>query len=285
MIFSKPVPFEEALQAQQVKSILPTTASSTELMKLAPEIRERARFSARVVNKQFLERIDDVTTRLTSPETVIDRATGIRRAAKPGEYMDPATARLELKKTLDEIGYQPDPAKRGTLQDLSSDARLDLIIRTNTEMAQGYGDWKQGQDPAILDMWPAQELVRVETRQEKRDWLRRWLNAGGKLYNGRMMALKNDPIWTAISAFGQPYPPFDFNSGMGVRDIERDEAVSLGLIDRDTQIAPHERPFNAELSVSPKERGDRLFEALAETVSDMATVIDGVLQMRGSGGA
>jgi hypothetical protein len=42
------------------------------------------------------------------------------------------------------------------------------------------------------------------------------MQAGGQIFGGRMIALKSDPIWTAISAFGTPYPPFDYNSGMWV---------------------------------------------------------------------
>lgn len=39
-----------------------------------------------------------------------------------------------------------------------------------------------------------------------------------------MIALKSDRVWTNFSRFGRPYPPSDFGSGMGVEDIDRDEA-------------------------------------------------------------
>ncbi|MDD5676585.1 MAG: hypothetical protein PHW60_01160, partial [Kiritimatiellae bacterium] len=39
----------------------------------------------------------------------------------------------------------------GTIKDLSSDARLNLIIRMQTEMALGLGKFIQSQDPAALD--------------------------------------------------------------------------------------------------------------------------------------
>jgi hypothetical protein len=47
------------------------------------------------------------------------------------------------------------------------------------------------------------------------------------------IALKTSPIWTALSAFGHPYPPFDWGSGMDVRDVSADRAIELGLISRD----------------------------------------------------
>ena len=48
-----------------------------------------------------------------------------------------------------------------------------------------------------------------------------------------MIALKGDPIWAAISRFGTPWPPFDFGSGMGVEDIDWEEAVELGVLKKD----------------------------------------------------
>lgn len=62
-----------------------------------------------------------------------------------------------------------------------------------------------------------------------RKWERRWADAGGKFFDGRMIALKTDPIWIKISRFDRPYPPFDFGSGMGLRNITREESDALGL--------------------------------------------------------
>ena len=45
-----------------------------------------------------------------------------------------------------------------------------------------------------------------------------------------MIALKNDPVWTALSRFGRPWPPFDYDSGMGIADIDRETAETLGLL-------------------------------------------------------
>ena len=88
----------------------------------------------------------------------------------------------------------------------------------------------------------AQELVRVEARDEERDWAGIWHAHGGAFYDGRMVALKGDPVWVAISRFGLPYPPFDYNSGMGVEDVAHDEAVALGLIAED-YLPPETSPL------------------------------------------
>jgi len=280
MIFSKPLPFKEAIASRQVKSVLPTTASSAQLKAIAPELRERAMFSARTTNAGYLEKINGLVTRIVSPETIIDPVTGERRPTRPGEYMDIARARVELKQALAAMGYQPDESKRGGLQDLSSDARLNTILETNVRMAQGYGNWQQGQAPAILDQWPAQELYREETRDQERDWTSRWTGAGGKLYGGRMIARKNDAIWTQISEFGLPYPPFDYNSGMGVRDVDHDEAVKLGVIEEKAVVPPEDRKFNEDLEVKPPARQGALFDALVKSLGDSAEFVEGVLRLK-----
>jgi len=280
MIFNKPQPFEEALQSREVRSILPTSESSAALQAIAPELRERAIFSARTTNAGYLGKIDEVITQIVSPETVIDRETGERRPARPGEGMDPATARLALKQALIAIDYQPDPEDRGGIKDLSSDARLNLVIDMNTKMAQGFGYWDQGQDPAILEQWPALELFRGEERELKRDWKARWMEAGGKIYQGnRMIAPKNDAIWTGISSFGLPYAPFDFNSGMDTREIKREEAVKLGVIKENTIIPAHSRNFNDDLEASAPVRSGLLFEALLESLGPTARFVEGALRL------
>jgi hypothetical protein len=58
-----------------------------------------------------------------------------------------------------------------------------------------------------------------------------------------MVALKNHPIWERLGdpalfddGLGNPYEPFAFGSGMGTVDVSRDDAMGLGIIDRDTQV-------------------------------------------------
>ena len=246
MLFTGPVPFSDAMKARKVKAILPTTLSSEQLSDIEPQILERSLFSARTTSAAYLQGVGD---------ELDDILAGKK---------DFATARLELKKKLGELGYAPEPANAETIKDLSSDARLNLVLKTNTDMARGFGQWMQSQDPDVLDQFPAQELYRLEAREVPRDWIDRWTEAGGELYGGRMLAPVNDTIWTLISAFGQPYPPFDYNSGMWTRLIDRDEAVELGVVTDGQMIQPKENGLNDLLGIAMPVRQGAILKALMD---------------------
>jgi hypothetical protein len=234
MIYPRPMPFAEAIASRKAKAIMPTSLSSRELDKLAPELREQSVFSARTNSFQHISRIDTILDKIINP-------TGDR-----GDSWDASRARIALRASLQRIGYDPADinAIPGSIKDLASTRRLNLILDTNIKMAHGYGNWAQGQDPAVLDQWPGSELVRHEGRvRERTDWPMRFVAAGGTLFGGRMIALKVSPVWANLSRFGLPYPPFDYMSGMGLDDVDRDTCIALGIIDRDRQLTPQVRPF------------------------------------------
>lgn len=273
MKYSAPMPYQEALDQTQAKTLLPTSLGSRDLARLKPEVRERARFSAKVRSAEHLSVLDTGVNDLVAGQ------------------IDVATARLQLKQFLVRTGYMPPEGQEGTLKDFSSDARINLQLQTNVRQAQGYGWWKQGQDADLLDAFPAQEFVRVEGRLNPRDdWPDRWNTAraiAGSMGatnsdTGRMVALKNHRIWTELSRFRTPYEPFDFNSGMGVEDVSRTDAIDLEIIDRDTQIFPQERPFNQDLQATPEVRSE-LLRALLENSGVGRFTTDGVFIARKGG--
>lgn len=246
--FHSPKPFEEAVAAVRRRSPVASRMSSREWSELETAIRNQAFFSAKVNNVRVIQAMKDV----------VDK---VLQATTP---MDLGTARIQLKELLTDIGYQPG-AVAGTIQDLSTDQRINLVVKTNRDMAYGRGKYEQGMSSEILYLYPAQELFRAESRDEPRDWPARWREAGGQFFDGRMIALKNDPVWVEISAFGNPYPPFDFNSGMGVRDVDRDTAVRLGLIGEEEEITvdpPQDNPRDLS-GVDP--------ELLAQLDKDLTT--------------
>ena len=186
--------------------------------------------------------------------------------------------RRDLRKVLDDMGVERGD---GSITDLHSKARLDLIVETNVRQARGWAQWKEGTTAGALAAVPAQELVRVRDRKVPREWDQRWAAAGGRLYGGRKVALKNDPVWTKISSFGTPWPPYDFNSGMGVEDVDWDEAVELGLLkDDDPPPKMPERGFNdglsAKIPVQDKDDENGLaWTNLKETFGDLIEVHKG----------
>jgi hypothetical protein len=142
---------------------------------------------------------------------------------------DCASARCDLMMALREKGFW----------DLSCDEDwLNGVLDLNSSLHSLWRQYSNGLHAAILDQWPAQEFYRAFPRPVHRDWLRRWTTGGGRLYGDKMIALKDDPVWYALSDFGFPFPPFAPGSGMSVRDIDRDTAMKFGLIDRDSLVSP-----------------------------------------------
>lgn len=240
--------FKEALLSRAARRVMPTDMSSAEIAQLGAEVTERAVISARTLSRVYLEAAEKQIPDILEPRTEA-RDDGSLFTAGTNK----AAARLELKKVWEALGYEAPAGKEGTIQDLASDARIDLVIETNVDMARGYGQWRQGQSEEVLDLWPCAELFRAEERDKKRDWVARWEAAAAEVGDTdalkglpkRMVARKDSPIWEALSRFGTPYPPFDFNSGMWVRDVAREEAVELGVIGQWDRVMPQRRGFES----------------------------------------
>lgn len=182
-------------------------------MEIDASVRDATFFSAKVSDAKLLEQMRDY----------IGRAAAGERGFHRGDFVKKMRTAMGVP-----AGEKLDP--NAPVTDLRSSRRLELIYDFQRERLDAELRAKQAQDPDFAYEYPAQELIRVEEREVPRDWEARWRAAGGKFYEGRMIALRDDPIWAKISRFGSPLPPFDFNSGMGLEDIDRDEAISLGLI-------------------------------------------------------
>lgn len=264
MTISSPVPFREALRRLDDRKVMPTALGTREIQDLDRRITQSAFFSARNLLTDYLQGAKDRIREILNPVTMklADRVTSENPEGLVTVGKNDATVRLELRQLLKDNGYAPDLEDRGTVKDFSSHARLQLVIRTNVQIAQGYGYWLQGQDQAVLDEYPVSELFRAEERKEERDWSARWLAAAREVGDadairafgetGRMVARKDSPVWQALGdgaggydsdALHNPYPPFAFQSGMDVMDVSRAEAMEMGLIDRDSQVTPQQQEF------------------------------------------
>jgi len=280
-----------ALRQWESRKVMPTALSSAELRGLGREVRERAVFSARCTNAEFLNRLQEVVDDLLSGK------------------INMATARWELMKQLKVLGYDPavgfpddqleagdnvPPAEAGSLRDLGSEQRLNLMLETNRRMAANYGRMIEGNKPWARQAYPAWELVRIFPRKimrgtmqsESPGWEERWSDAGTAVnWEGAledpMMARKDSPIWMALGAgtggyddaLDNPYPPYAFNSGMGWREVKRAEWEELSPQDAGTVPEPME----AQLTPGQKEvvaAFDRLSPKLQEELrKEMAGIL------------
>jgi len=280
MLFDAPVTMTDALAHQLAKQVMPTSWSSYQLEQLAREIRDRSFFSARTTYADYLADTQQMIQKLVAPNVVIDEQTGELRAAQAGERMNPALMRTRMQQMLRQLDYQPAEGEKGGLKDLSSDQRVDLIIDTQTKMSAGYGKWAASQDQDVMDLYPADEMYRQGARLHHREWADIWNEARAALGDsttsseavdddeGPFIALKNDPIWAEISRWGDPFPPFDYNSGMWVRDADPDEAEALGV--KGTP-QPQQRDFNASVEVDvPADMDGTMVDELMASLGDRA---------------
>lgn len=205
------------------KTILPTHLNSQEIKAaLSADIRRRSFFSAKTAEAGYLKRIQSIVASFAAGET------------------DAATARMGMLHWLDTTGYSSD-GNEG-IEDLASRRRLDLILKTQREMASNAALIKK-ETPSTVAAYPAWRLERYGSRMMPReDWPARWALAGDSVnWEGAIknpfVALKSSPLWQALGdgaggfqdTLGNPYPPFAYSSGMAWSPVNSEECKRLGL--------------------------------------------------------
>jgi hypothetical protein len=242
-------PLESTLAALDRKKVLPSALSSAEMRAtFSAEWHRLHSTSARTLIGDLLQGYKDKVGKIINPITVT-REDGTQKT----EGLDIPTARLQIKQLQQSLGIEKGD---GSITDITSDARINLKLKTDRDVMQGMGWFIQGNDPAVLDAFPAQELIRVEGRDKPRDWqsrFRHFAEAVGDTdalrvlaATGRMIARKDSPVWQALGdgdeiyddTLGNPFPPFAFGSGMDVQDISYTEALDLGLIREGEAVRP-----------------------------------------------
>lgn len=270
MIFTAPMPFREALDAHDVRSILPTTGRTRDTQQLESAIKRRSIWSATVALAKPLELIRDGTGAMLTGQA------------------DQATVRLAIKELWKSLGFHGDPASPALL-DVTSTERINLQLETQVATMRGAGWHEQGMQPDVLDEFPAQEFydTRPGGEQRRKDWPDRWIKAGGKFYDDRMIALKTDPVWGRLGSpelfpdgLENPWPPFAFNSAWRVRDIGRDEAEALELIAPNEELLPQPLDLERDLAAAPELRQAWLRTAIED--SGVGTFRNGVLVFGGA---
>ena len=243
----------DAYRLARGRRVLPSALGSAEQRaEFSAAVRARAVFSARTTSLAYLDiqrrAIDDL---LRGEVETVDK-DGQPWTKSIGQ----AETRLRLKQALAALQYDPErghfgtaedadipPAERGSLQDLSSDRRLDLIIDVQRLRWQSAGQMERGMAPAVLAAFPAWELTGTSAMEPRRDWPRRWLAAGGVFYGAgqdRMIASKQSPVWQRLGdlpdfpdGIDGGLPPFAFGSKRGWQMVSARECRELGVELRD----------------------------------------------------
>lgn len=206
------------------KALVGSNIDSREWNSVQAGLRDRAFFSSQVTEIQLLDAF---------------RLQSARHAAGAADI---SKLRIELRDYMTRAGMRPGD---GTIKDLFSKARLDVILKTNVATARGFVRYANGMSPGAFAAFPAMKLLRIRQRKQGRAWDARWKAAGDSVGwkgatpdFGTRTALKDSPIWQALGegaggyrdGLGNPYPPFAWGSGVGVVDVSRKEAIELGLI-------------------------------------------------------
>lgn len=254
------------LDKTQRKTISPSSLDTQGWSELPLAYRERAFFSAKVENAQFLQRAKNLITQYQSNER--DPEHGGMTSQGRSQFIN------ELKEFCYQEGIgRADsngkllPLNDNDLKDIRSTRRLGLIYDTQTEQANAYEDWKNGQDDVLLQWYPAQRFIRVRHSAAPRP-----IHAA----NEGAVRLKNDTkFWTSMNPdFGVPWGPWGFNSGMGVEDVDRAEALALGLIKDGDILEPDTKNFNENLAASIEDLDPDMSDWLLDSLDGQGSIID-----------
>lgn len=301
MDFTEPQPLTDVLARLDAKTPIGSVMRSADWQAMPQELRDSAFFSAGVTNAQFLAQ------QKASIRDMISRAREKNESGQSMWKMDRGQFVKQLRVMGEAVGIaHPDGRKGGInekdITDPLSIARLKLVVNTQLEMAYGQGQYLAAMDADVLQEWPAWELVRITPKKAPRDWDARWVEAANAVNwegvsreafkQGRKIALKTSGIWIRLSRFGKPHSPFDFNSGMGVEEVDRDTTEQLGLMSmpamkaaarkgRPVPAAPSQqilpaklRPITEGLEASVKGLGEVLLEQLQQVLGKRVTIED-----------
>ena len=149
------------------------------------------------------------------------------------------------KHELEKLGYtytfrlENEPSD---YDNIASYERLSEIYDMRWHEVHSKHHFLKNSEEIRINMFPCWELKNSswedQTAIEKR-LKKRWVNEGGKLHDGRMIALKSDPIWFKISDFSKPWQPFSRDSIFSFTqiDVSRNEAEKFEIIGRRDRIS------------------------------------------------
>jgi hypothetical protein len=119
--------------------------------------------------------------------------------------------------------------KSSKLSHLAHFDRMKTLFRLNCNFIRQEKNWIQSLSPDIFSFSPVLELYPLSAPKSPKGTRDRWISMGGKIKGGKMVALITDDVWASFSKFSMPWPPFDYDNTMFVRDISYPEIESFGL--------------------------------------------------------
>lgn len=270
MQFVSPIPFHEAIDKLGDKSPIGAALSSAQWSAVPVALRERAMFSASVESIRFLAR---------TQELLGDFLEAKRETLPTGEVALKTGGRAQFVQAMREFaiaeGMGPlDPKDAGTIKDIQSQKRLELIFDTQVKQAHEFGNWKQGMDADVLDEFPAQRFIRVVDVDQPRD--------PHKPVEGAVVLKTDLAFWIRVNEdFGVPWGPWGWGCGHDVEDVDRTEAEQIGLLTHGQAVQPVEKDFNEHLQASVRNLDPELQELLKKSFGNQVKIENGAAWWKG----
>ena len=258
MTFAEPIPFAEAIAKLAGRRIIPSAANTAQWSQIETALRERAFFSSRVESARVLQSMRDYLVDFQEENRMENGGLVAHSRAEFVANMRELAIREGLGKIDPKTGRIDPNIRENDLTDIRSIRRLQLIFDTQTESANEYGFWSQGQDPDILNVFPAQRFIRIRPVLAPRSY---------HAANEGAIRRKDDlAFWLSMNRdFGVPWGPWGFGSGMGVEDVDRDEAETAGILKPGQRIKSVAKDFNDGLSASVRDLDSDILAALRRT--------------------
>jgi hypothetical protein len=264
-------PLAEAIKEIDARTPIGSVLRSKQWSRVPLALRQRAQFSAGIESLRVMQ-------------TIQDRVGGQIKLARE-KLVSGKTATFDRSSFIDAVrqvardeGLTPAKGEAGTIRDITSIPRLGLIYDMQNAMANGYARHKLDTSEGALLLWPAYRLGESTAREPRPEewWRRRWFEAGQSVaWQGALqddfVALKTSPIWRALSEFGTPWPPFAWGSTRVLEEVDREEAIALGLITEDWRPTPGAEggeDFNQALEASARGLSTSMLQRLLKWFGD-----------------
>jgi len=211
-----------ALSARQVS---PSWFQSREWATVDPAIRNRSFFSATISSAKVLTKMRNM---------LLDWQAGAVEET-PGGIAYKETGLAKFRENAAEFMIQEglateDDYADGSIKNVISNARLQLIFNTNTEQAATFASWQvKMKDPFYINRYPAARFVRSPGAIIKR---LRHVEAEGTVRRWDDFAFWTFQNGNDIGGFDVPWGPYGFNSYMYQQPVNRAEAERLKLVQK-----------------------------------------------------